>query len=80
MSASVNTIVKGAEEQGSFFSRMTWYYQMGVLLVLAGLLVASAMLIQYQRTLGLAGFVLAGVIGVSMVLSILWSDRGHGER
>ena len=38
MSASVNTIVKGAEEQGSFFSRMTWYYQMGVLLVLAGLL------------------------------------------
>jgi len=38
MAASVNTIVKGAEEQGSFFSRMTWYYQMGVLLVLAGLL------------------------------------------
>lgn len=38
MAASVTTIVKGAEEQGNFFSRMAWYYQMGVLLVLAGLL------------------------------------------
>jgi type IV pilus assembly protein PilO len=38
MAASANTIVKGAEEQGSFFSRLTWYYQMGVLLLLAGLL------------------------------------------
>ena len=44
-------------------------------LVLAGLLVASAMLLPYHRVLGTAGFVLAGVIGVWMVLAILWSDR-----
>ncbi len=44
-------------------------------LVLAGLLVASAMLLPYRRALGTAGFVLAGVIGVWMVLAILWSDR-----
>src|SRR3954471_3842106 len=44
-------------------------------LVIAGLLVASAMLIQYRRALGTAGFVLSGVIGVWMVLAILWSDR-----
>jgi hypothetical protein len=43
--------------------------------VLAGLLVASAMLIQDRRTLGTIGFVLAGAIGLWMVLSILWSDR-----
>ena len=46
-------------------------------LVLAGLLVASAMLIQYRRALGTAGFVLAGAIGLWMVLSILWSDRDN---
>jgi predicted unusual protein kinase regulating ubiquinone biosynthesis (AarF/ABC1/UbiB family) len=45
-------------------------------LVLAGLLVASAMLMPYRRSLGTAGFVLSGVIAVWMVLSILWSDRG----
>jgi ubiquinone biosynthesis protein len=44
-------------------------------LVLAGLLVASAMLLPYHRSLGTSGFVLAGVIGLWMVLSILWSDR-----
>jgi ubiquinone biosynthesis protein len=44
-------------------------------LVLAGLLVASAMLIQYRRGLGTAGFVLAGAIGLWMVLSIVWTDR-----
>jgi predicted unusual protein kinase regulating ubiquinone biosynthesis (AarF/ABC1/UbiB family) len=44
-------------------------------LVLAGLLVASAMLMQYRRALGTTGFVFAGVIGVWMVLAILWSDR-----
>jgi predicted unusual protein kinase regulating ubiquinone biosynthesis (AarF/ABC1/UbiB family) len=43
--------------------------------VLAGLLVASAMLISERRALGTVGFVLAGVIGLWMVLSILWSDR-----
>ncbi len=44
-------------------------------LVLAGLLVASAMLLPYRRVLGTAGFVLAGAMGVWMVLSILWTDR-----
>jgi ubiquinone biosynthesis protein len=44
-------------------------------LVIAGLLVASAMLMAYRRVLGTAGFVFAGVLGVWMVLAILWSDR-----
>jgi predicted unusual protein kinase regulating ubiquinone biosynthesis (AarF/ABC1/UbiB family) len=44
-------------------------------LVLAGLLAASAMLIPYRRTLATWGFVLAGAIGIWMVLAILWSDR-----
>ena len=44
-------------------------------LVLAGLLVASAMLIPSRRALGTAGFVLAGAIGLWMVLAIVWSDR-----
>jgi predicted unusual protein kinase regulating ubiquinone biosynthesis (AarF/ABC1/UbiB family) len=49
-------------------------------LVLAGLLVASAMLLPYGRALGMAGFVLAGVIGIWMVLSILWTDRDKRRR
>jgi ubiquinone biosynthesis protein len=49
-------------------------------LVLAGLLVASAMLLPYGRALGMAGFVLAGVIGVWMVLAILWTDRDKGRK
>ncbi len=44
-------------------------------LVLAGLLVASAMLLPLRRILGTLGFVLAGVIGLWMVLSIAWNDR-----
>lgn len=44
-------------------------------LVLAGLLVASAMLLPHQRAIGTGGFILAGAIGVWMVLTILWSDR-----
>jgi ubiquinone biosynthesis protein len=44
-------------------------------LVLAGLLVASAMVLSNRRSLGTAGFLLAGVIGVWMVLAIVWSDR-----
>jgi predicted unusual protein kinase regulating ubiquinone biosynthesis (AarF/ABC1/UbiB family) len=44
-------------------------------LVLAGLLVASAMLIPYRRSLATWGFVLAGAIAIWMVLSILWTDR-----
>jgi predicted unusual protein kinase regulating ubiquinone biosynthesis (AarF/ABC1/UbiB family) len=43
--------------------------------VLAGLLVASAMLLPHRRALGTVGFVLAAVIGLYMVLTILWSDR-----
>jgi ubiquinone biosynthesis protein len=49
-------------------------------LVLAGLLVASAMLIQVRPTLGTGGFVLAAVIGIWMVLAILWSDRQPPSR
>jgi ubiquinone biosynthesis protein len=49
-------------------------------LVLTGLLIASAMLISVRRALGTAGFILAGVIGVWMVLSILWSDREKARK
>ena len=48
MAASANTIVKGAEEQGSFFSRLAWYSQMGVLLLLAGLLFFAADYLLYS--------------------------------
>jgi len=47
--------------------------------VLAGLLIASAMLLPYQRALGTVGFILAGAIGLWMVLSILWTDRRKRE-
>ena len=47
--------------------------------VLAGLLVASAMLLPHQRPLGTVGFVLAGAIGLWMVLTIIWSDRRSQE-
>jgi predicted unusual protein kinase regulating ubiquinone biosynthesis (AarF/ABC1/UbiB family) len=49
-------------------------------LVIAGLLVASAMLIPSRRALGTAGFILSGVIGLWMVLAILWSDRENTRR
>lgn len=49
-------------------------------LVLAGLLVASAMLMPYRRALGTVGFVLAGAIGLYMVISILWGDRKENRR
>lgn len=49
-------------------------------LVLAGLLVASAMLLPYHRSLGTVGFVLAGALGLWMVLSILWTDRQEQRR
>jgi ubiquinone biosynthesis protein len=44
-------------------------------LVLAGLLIASAQLLPYWRTLGTTGFVIAAVLGVYMVLTIMVSDR-----
>jgi ubiquinone biosynthesis protein len=49
-------------------------------LVLAGLLVASAMLLPYHRALGTGGFMLAGVIAIWMVLAILWSDRAKTRK
>ena len=44
-------------------------------LVLAGLLVASAMLLPYWRILGLTGFVVAAAIALYMVFTIMLSDR-----
>jgi ubiquinone biosynthesis protein len=44
-------------------------------LVLAGVVVASALLMPHMRWLGTIGFVIAGVIGLYMVVSILVSDR-----
>ncbi len=44
-------------------------------LVLGGLLVASGLLMAYQRRLGMIGFLLAGVLGLWMVATILISDR-----
>jgi predicted unusual protein kinase regulating ubiquinone biosynthesis (AarF/ABC1/UbiB family) len=44
-------------------------------LIVAALIVASAMLMPYHRTLATAGFVLSAVIGIWMVLTIWWSDR-----
>jgi predicted unusual protein kinase regulating ubiquinone biosynthesis (AarF/ABC1/UbiB family) len=44
-------------------------------LVLAALIVASAMLLPQRRVIGTAGFIVAGVLGLYMVGSILWKDR-----
>ena len=44
-------------------------------LVLAGIVVASAMLLPHRRTLGTVGFVIAAVIGIYMVGAILVQDR-----
>ena len=49
-------------------------------LVLAGLLVASAMLMPYRRSLGTGGFILAGAVAVWMVLTILWSDKKGNKK
>jgi type IV pilus assembly protein PilO len=49
MSATMTTVVKGAEEGGSFFTRLAWYYQMGTLLVLAALLFWGADLMFYSE-------------------------------
>jgi len=50
MSATMTTVVKGAEEGRSFFTRLAWYYQMGALLVLAALLIWGADLLLYSDT------------------------------
>jgi hypothetical protein len=44
-------------------------------LVLAGIIVASAMLLPHRRGLGTAGFIVAGALGLYMIGSILWKDR-----
>jgi len=44
-------------------------------LVLAAIVIASALLMEYRRGLGTAGFIVAGAIGLFMVLNILLSDR-----
>jgi ubiquinone biosynthesis protein len=49
-------------------------------LVLGGLLVASGLLMAYQRSLGIAGFLIAAVIGLWMVVTILISDRKSSKR
>jgi predicted unusual protein kinase regulating ubiquinone biosynthesis (AarF/ABC1/UbiB family) len=49
-------------------------------LVLGGLLVASGLLMAYQRRLGMIGFVIAGVLGLWMVATILISDRSSRKR
>ena len=44
-------------------------------LVVGSIVVASAMLMPYRRSLSTAGFILSGILGLWMVLTILWSDR-----
>ena len=48
MAATMTTVAKGTEESGSFFSRMAWYWQMGVLLLLSGLLIFAADYLLYS--------------------------------
>ena len=50
MAATMTTVVKGTEESGSFLGRMAWYYQMGVLLLLSGLLIWGTDLMMYNNT------------------------------
>jgi type IV pilus assembly protein PilO len=49
MAATMTTLVKGVEEGGNFFSRMAWYYQMGLLLLLSGLLIFAADYLLYSE-------------------------------
>lgn len=44
-------------------------------LVLAAIIIASAMLINTRRTLGTWGFIMAGAVSAWMVLAIWWGDR-----
>jgi type IV pilus assembly protein PilO len=50
MSATMTTVVKGTEESGNFFTRLAWYYQMGVLLLLSGLLIFAGDYLLYSDT------------------------------
>jgi predicted unusual protein kinase regulating ubiquinone biosynthesis (AarF/ABC1/UbiB family) len=49
-------------------------------LVLGGLLVASGLLMAYQRSLGMIGFLLAGIIGLWMIATIFIQDRRSRKR
>ena len=49
-------------------------------LVLGGLLVASGLLMAYQRRLGMVGFILAGALGLWMIVTILIQDRRSRRR
>ena len=49
-------------------------------LVLGGLLVASGLLMAYQRSLAMIGFLIAGVLGLWMVFAILVQDRRSRKR
>jgi predicted unusual protein kinase regulating ubiquinone biosynthesis (AarF/ABC1/UbiB family) len=49
-------------------------------LVLGGLLVASGLLMAYQRNLAMIGFLIAGAIGLWMVGTILIQDRRSRKR
>jgi predicted unusual protein kinase regulating ubiquinone biosynthesis (AarF/ABC1/UbiB family) len=44
-------------------------------LVLAAIIIASAMLITTRKALGTWGFILAGAVGAWMVIAIWWGDR-----
>lgn len=47
-------------------------------LVLAAIVIASAMLLEYRPVLGTTGFIIAGAIGLFMVFNILLTDRHRG--
>jgi ubiquinone biosynthesis protein len=49
-------------------------------LVLGGLLVASGLLMAYQPRLAMIGFLIAGILGLSMVGTIMISDRRSRRR
>src|SRR5205807_3932161 len=49
-------------------------------LVLGGLLVASGCMMAYQRRLGMIGFLIAGALGLWMIVTILIQDRRSRRR
>jgi ubiquinone biosynthesis protein len=49
-------------------------------LVLGGVLVASGLLMAYQRSLGMTGFIIAGALGLWMIVTILIQDRRSRKR
>ena len=49
-------------------------------LVLGGLLISSGLLMAYQRSLGMIGFLLAGIVGLWMIATILIQDRRSRKR